>query len=890
MRRRSFLAVVALLILIGVGVTMLIHHRHGSSDVSDAAERARVIAPSLTAGESGRAPLLALAADRLQPSLPAQLAMLEVAIEGQGIERVLQTGAKNVTAAIRLEHLILTAGDDDLLKVWRPAGGALLGEVTTPRPLTTIGEAAGLPLAAGADLTGMVTLIDVSEPHHPRLLPLPRSAGDGPVLAIGFSQAGREVLVARKDGELERFATRGGRRLGARSMTSGLRGLTGYALGHLVAAQFEVEPEGPPHQLLLGFADGTVASETIAGHTARLLLPPGKAPGRITSLARYPYGEIAIGTQRGVVILEGPNAEPTVESGPAVHGVAFILEEQLLTAEADGIRRRDQFSEASSAAGRPAVGLSAGRGGPLALDAGGAVSVLGTLESGLSLEQPNYYSPAISFLPGGGLVLAEGWAANHIERLVAVRPGHRRTEGAMDFEPQIRTYDPASSWWPEPDESESGLYVNDIASDSEFVVAGGQDPSGEAVVLVWDARTGKPVRRLPLSTGALDTNEPSIIADVALIPGRHLLAAYSAAQQLVAIWSTDDWKLLASVPVGPAGDLQVDPSESQLLAVGVPEGDREEELGTGKGASTLYFIDSHSMRIDHEVRTGEVSRAAFSPDGSELALLGDDGMLRLVSTDGRTEERQPIRLEGQPLGLAWRPDGKLIAVSLNEGGVELVDPTNGTVSSPLPGQESTNFDLAWSGDGRFLVATSARQSEEGEFFEPGPTEIWALDSARLQRRMCELSGDPIAAADWRRLVDPHLPYRPLCRTRRSPGPGAPRGNRVVIGAMAFAPNGLGWGRERPEQIFNGGDPSGYVSNIHWSQWGGREALGFGENMIFKPQGGYFARPAKIELRATDIGHCGLQRAYTKLSVRVPRTPGGPLGRWGLWSDASSLCG
>ena len=50
---------------------------------------------------------------------------------------------------------------------------------------------------------------------------------------------------------------------------------------------------------------------------------------------------------------------------------------------------------------------------------------------------------------------------------------------------------------------------------------------------------------------------------------------------------------------------------------------------------------------------------------------------------------------------------------------------------------------------------------------------------------------------------------------------------LVLGARAFAPNGEGWGTVRPSKIFNGGDPSGLVTHIHWTKWGAGARSGSG---------------------------------------------------------------
>lgn len=112
----------------------------------------------------------------------------------------------------------------------------------------------------------------------------------------------------------------------------------------------------------------------------------------------------------------------------------------------------------------------------------------------------------------------------------------------------------------------------------------------------------------------------------------------------------------------------------------------------------------------------------------------------------------------------------------------------------------------------------------------------------------------------------------------------------VLGAKAFAaPYGKGFGTAEPKEIFNGGDPSGSVRDIKWAGWGNPSAIGYGLNPIFKPHGGYYRKPARIELRATALGKCGKRAAYTKLEVRIPKVPGGKLGKWMSWSGAYTIC-
>jgi hypothetical protein len=75
-------------------------------------------------------------------------------------------------------------------------------------------------------------------------------------------------------------------------------------------------------------------------------------------------------------------------------------------------------------------------------------------------------------------------------------------------------------------------------------------------------------------------------------------------------------------------------------------------------------------------------------------------------------------------------------------------------------------------------------------------------------------------------------------------------------------------------IFNGGDPSGRAWNLRWRGWGTPVATAQGLTWISRPAGGYYAKPAAIELRASRIGQCVPDgpRAYTQLQAREALRP------------------
>jgi hypothetical protein len=116
---------------------------------------------------------------------------------------------------------------------------------------------------------------------------------------------------------------------------------------------------------------------------------------------------------------------------------------------------------------------------------------------------------------------------------------------------------------------------------------------------------------------------------------------------------------------------------------------------------------------------------------------------------------------------------------------------------------------------------------------------------------------------------------------------------IVLGSAKFTVggDGEGFGTAHPSEIFNGGDPSGRVTNIDWTSWGGHVATGHGLNAIFRPQGGYYSQLVTIQMRAYDVGRCTAHGplAYRKLSVRVPSRPGGRLGSWVAWAGDPTIC-
>ncbi|HYH54204.1 MAG TPA: hypothetical protein VD761_08740 [Solirubrobacterales bacterium] len=694
------------------------------------------------------AALAALAAFRSEPSAESELAMLDVAIDGSGLEHMIETGGEEVTAALVLDRDLVAARDDGVIQVWGRSNGKLQGETEAEVAFVALASSeSSSGYLAALDRHGAISLLDVTDPGRPRILGLEvgLSPGERP-LAIAFSDESDEVIAVGAGGEVLRVDTTG--TVSGRTSIWSYRGDLPWdrrgSSATLTAARFLPDNYEDDEGLLVSTANGGVADVDLAKGQGKTALRPGIAPGRVLSLDRDPYGEtqLAVGASEGLVLLgeESYDDEPLVYPGPAIPAVT-IEEEGLRQGSREGLLLGQAYQRPF--AGPPVLRFDSSVDGIAVIHPEGKVSALGPAGTGISMADTEWSSVA-TFDPEGRVLVAEGYDANHVEELHAVRPQPREPEEEYQEDEVVQTYRPDPEWWPEAEDPEA-LYLNEVAATDQYVVAGGQDPNGNAAVLVWDAETGNPIQHLTLGTGGVTTELPSIVADVMLLPEQHLVACYSAAQQLIAIWSTDTWELVDSIPVGAVGDVAASSDGSTIVAVGVsPDSEGYVEPD---GLTPLTFIDTEEGRIRGEVAAKGVSDAAFSPDGSTLAMVDQSGFLRLRSADGREPAGPLVKVGAAAEALAWRPDGKLIAVSLSQGEIVLVDPESGEVSESLPREATTpSPQLSWSSDGGMLVALNPMPEEEGEGYDPGPASIWTLSATDLKRRMCELAACHSATA------------------------------------------------------------------------------------------------------------------------------------------------
>ncbi len=84
-------------------------------------------------------------------------------------------------------------------------------------------------------------------------------------------------------------------------------------------------------------------------------------------------------------------------------------------------------------------------------------------------------------------------------------------------------------------------------------------------------------------------------------------------------------------------------------------------------------------------------------------------------------------------------------------------------------------------------------------------------------------------------------------------------------------HGQGFGQVKPAKIFNGGDPTGLVTHVTWSSWGGAQAQATGTSEYVGPnQSVATGRPETATVVAFDLGTCDGKLMYQAVEWYFPQ--------------------
>jgi WD40 repeat protein len=197
-----------------------------------------------------------------------------------------------------------------------------------------------------------------------------------------------------------------------------------------------------------------------------------------------------------------------------------------------------------------------------------------------------------------------------------------------------------------------------------------------------------------------------------------------------------------------------------------------------------------------------VTAAAFSPDGSILAVGSADGVrLWNVATPGHVKQITEVPLGGRGAGsaLTFSPDGRILAVGDSVGTAQLWDAATGrqiglslvagnapvtsvaftrdgatlatanadgiarlwstTTGNPIGGElpgGSKIYSVAFSPDGQTLATTGAN----------GSASLWRLKypggSGSLLARVCAIADGSLTRSEWTQYVQGGIPFQHVC--------------------------------------------------------------------------------------------------------------------------------
>ena len=181
--------------------------------------------------------------------------------------------------------------------------------------------------------------------------------------------------------------------------------------------------------------------------------------------------------------------------------------------------------------------------------------------------------------------------------------------------------------------------------------------------------------------------------------------------------------------------LTVDSSDVQVVTA-APDGNW---LAIGSSDGTVRLLDaitgqeSAVILANHRKLTSilggytQLSSVAIAPDGTWLAIGGNDGTVRIWDTVTKQDRSKPARYRVGVAALAIAPDGTWLAIGGNDGTVRIKNSDNGRTQVIIPGYGGRVCAMAVSPDDNWLAIGS----------DSGMVRIW---NAASGQRLASLVG------------------------------------------------------------------------------------------------------------------------------------------------------
>jgi hypothetical protein len=327
-----------------------------------------------------------------------------------------------------------------------------------------------------------------------------------------------------------------------------------------------------------------------------------------------------------------------------------------------------------------------------------------------------------------------------------------------------------------------------FSPDGRTVASGSWDNT----VRLWDAATGKEIRRLTGHNGA--------VKGVAFSPDSRYLVT-SGTDQTVRLWECATWKEVrlitgasfrAGVAIAPnskslatrvGGDLIVEDlatgkeiGRQPGIALIVGFTHRSKEIVSLAAPNSMWAISFRDATTAKELRRFETGLPSFYPTTVALAghrlLIGESNAVHLY--DLATARRKTKNLPRTSERLAFSPNGKMFALSGHGAVIQVCETATFSERCRFQGVETGSLPLAFSPDGQLLVSGSTgstvmlwdvpgiRTAKPAGKLTPTDrealwTELAGIDAAKAHRAMARIQMQPESTLPF--LKDRMLPAK-----------------------------------------------------------------------------------------------------------------------------------